>query len=107
MAIVKDLVILAVHGDIDRDSVQRVLDEKSAREPAKDLGGRQFDPNRGPFLNRPDWPEAECKGLVVATADPGGPRQDETRVEIAVFDFDQMTGLKTGGKLRLTLEPIE
>lgn len=109
----KELMILAVHGDVNRESVQRILDEQSARAPAKGYTGPHDPAFRGPFLDKADWPVAEANGLIVAIAVPtaSGGKQDETRLELALFDFVETEAVKAaidaGKRIRLTLEVID
>lgn len=100
--IVKTLTVLAVHGDTDRESVQRVLDEKSRRAPPKGHEG-PHDHLRGPFLKVEDFPPAECNAVVVAEGTDG----DNTRVELYLTDFDHVEGIKQGGAIRVSFEVAE
>lgn len=99
MALVKKLIVLAVHGDVDEESVQNIMDEKSKRSPPKDHVG-PHNPMIGPNLALPDYPKAVCNGVVVAEGTDG----DSTRVELYIRDFAHMTGIKQGGTITVTIE---
>lgn len=88
-ACVKELTVLAVHGDHIKENVQRVLNEKSSR-----------DPN---IASTPEkWPQAVCDALIIAEGENG----DFSRFEIGVYDFEQMAGIVQGGKIKITVEAV-
>lgn len=96
MPITKDLTVLAVHGDVDETAVQSFID--SQHKLNSDL-----PENRGKTLEKA---VAKCNGLIVASITATDSAQEEGRVEIPVTDFAQMTGIKAGSKLRMTLEVV-
>ena len=84
------LTVVAVHGETDRVSAQRALDDQMAR--ARDASGQ--------LLPRDQWPEARCEVEVVLADEQG------TRVEMTIRDWGVAPGAVVSRTVQMTIGAV-
>ena len=92
---VQTVTCVAVHGETDQATAQRVLDEKSRRETIVVSGAPVPLPVDA-------WPKARCDVTAVFQSTEG------SRLDVAVRDWDVAAGLAVGVTVRFSLtEPVK
>ena len=87
---IQTAICVAVHGETDQATAQRVLDEKSRRETVVVSGAPVPLPVDA-------WPKARCDVTAVFQSAEG------SRLDIAVRDWDVAAGLAVGLTARFSL----
>ena len=86
----KRLTVVAVHGETDRGSAQRALDDQMAR--ARDTTGQ--------LVPREQWPDAHCEVEIVLADEQG------TRVEMTIRDWGIAPGAVAGRVVQMTIGAV-